>query len=60
MTSKNSPSKKNRRTTRSTKAIKDLPPRPMGDPEKRQVKGGAVSLQDFHFTKSTDKSTPTL
>ena len=60
MPGKNSPSRKNRRTTRSTKAIKDLPPRPMGDQEKRGVKGGAVAMGDIPITKYIDKSTPKL
>jgi len=60
MTSQNSPSKKNRRSTRSTKVIKDLPPRPMGDVEKRQVKGGAVALSDIPVTKQVDKGSTKL
>ena len=60
MAKKNPPGKKNRRTARFTRAIKDLPPRDLGDDAKRQVKGGAVAPGDFHFTRSTDKSTPIL
>jgi hypothetical protein len=59
MPDKNSSSKKNRRTTRSTKVIKDLPPRPMGDGEKREVKGGGrIVHEDFPITKLIDKSSP--
>lgn len=60
MAPRNTPGKKNRRSTRSTKAIKDLPPRAMGEQEKGRVKGGAVAFQDITITKQTDKSTSKL
>jgi type VI protein secretion system component Hcp len=60
MPGKNSTSKKSRRSTRSTRVIKDLPPRGMTDQEKRQVKGGAPAMSDIPITKYVDKSSPKL
>ena len=60
MTPKSSPARKNRRTTRSTKVIRDLPPRDMSDEARRQVRGGATSFSEMSVTKSSDKGSSKL
>lgn len=60
MPGKKSSSKKSSRSTRSTRVIKDLPPRGMADQEKRQVKGGAAPMSDIPITKNVDKSSAKL
>jgi type VI protein secretion system component Hcp len=35
-------------------------PAALSDTDLQQVAGGKVSLQDFHFTTTTDKSSPLL